>query len=130
MKKKNEKSVLTRGRLELLCIILMLVCSLSIFTVLMTTKTTLIYDNGQITYTGYIRNSRMNGNGKLTYQNGDTYEGDFVNGVFEGQGTFVSSSGWSYTGSFKNGVPDGQGTLKAKDSNVYTGNFKQGIYQK
>ena len=121
---------LTREKLELTSVLLIVVCGLSVLPLAFKEKTALTYDDGKISYTGYVVNNRMNGQGKLTYENGDVYEGQFTNGVFNGQGTFTSSQGWSYSGSFKNGQADGQGTLKAKNEEVYTGTFVQGIYQK
>lgn len=115
---------------ELIAVITVLVFGLSVFTLGGRSKTSLTFDNGQITYTGYVKNHRMNGKGRLVYDNGDVYEGHFVNGVFNGQGTFTSSTGWTYEGQFKNGQADGKGILTAKDGKVYEGTFKQGIYQK
>ena len=43
----------------------------------------------------------MNGQGKLTFENGDAYEGEFSNGIFNGKGTYKSAQGWTYTGQFK-----------------------------
>ena len=131
-KQKRQFPKLSRGKWELLVVFLILICGLTAFSVSWRSKGTLVYNssNGKITYTGTIVNHRMNGQGKLTYPNGDVDEGNFANGVFSGQGTFTAKSGWSYTGEFKNGKPDGQGTLKAKDGKVYKGTFKQGIYQK
>lgn len=126
MKKIN----ITRRHLELLMILILVICGLSVFRLSMTFKATLIYDNGKLTYIGDVVNHRMNGQGKLTYENGDVYKGHFENGVFEGEGTFTSKSGWTYKGEFKAGQPNGQGTLTAQDGKVYTGTFKQGIYQK
>lgn len=130
MKQLIERLHLTREKLEILSIIVIVVCGLSVFSVLHQTKASLSYDNGKITYTGYVKNNQMSGYGKLRYDNGDTYTGEFVRGVFDGKGSFVSSNGWSYTGDFKKGVPDGEGELKAKNKKVYKGKFKQGIYQK
>ena len=41
-----------------------------------------------------MQNHRLNGQGTLTYDNGDTYTGEFKNGSFNGQGTFKSHEGW------------------------------------
>lgn len=102
---------LTREKLELTSVLLIVVCGLSVLPLAFKEKTALTYDDGKISYTGYVVNNRMNGQGKLTYENGDVYERQFTNGVFNGQA-------------------DGQGTLKAKNEEVYTGTFVQGIYQK
>lgn len=120
----------SRKRLEIVTVLLIVVFGATTFLVPLKSKTSLTYDGGKISYTGYVANYRMNGQGKLTFENGDVYEGDFVNGVFNGQGTFTAKTGWSYVGQFKNGQVDGQGKLTAKDKKVYQGTFKQGIYQK
>ena len=125
-----RKIQITREKLELLAVIVILVCGLSVFTLKFGIKATLTYDGGKINYTGYVLNHRMNGQGKLTYPNGDVYEGHFVNGIFNGHGRFKSSMGWSYVGEFKKGQADGHGKLTAKDKKIYKGTFKQGIYQK
>ena len=65
-----KKIKITRGRLELLTVLILIICGLSVFTLSVKSKTTLTYDNGKITYTGYVVNHRMNGQGKLTYENG------------------------------------------------------------
>lgn len=131
-KKRQELKLikLTRVQVEILVTIILFVCGISVFTLTIKEKTSLTLNNGQVKYTGYVVNHRMNGQGKLTYANGDAYTGNFSNGVFNGQGQFVASNGWSYKGNFKNGQPDGQGKLKAKNGKVYKGTFKQGIYQK
>ncbi|WP_024786032.1 membrane protein [Streptococcus mutans] len=125
-----RKIQITREKLELLAVIVILVCGLSVFTLKFGSKATLTYEGGKINYTGYVLNHRMNGQGKLTYPNGDVYEGHFVNGIFNGHGRFKSSVGWSYVGEFKKGQADGHGKLTAKDKKIYKGTFKQGIYQK
>lgn len=130
MKELIEKLSLTRLKLEIISLVIIVLCALSVYTVMLSKKTSLTYDKGKITYTGYVKNNRMNGQGKLTFENGDTYTGYFRNGVFEGKGSFVSSNGWSYVGQFKKGIPNGEGTLTAKNKKVYKGTFKQGIYQK
>ncbi|MFS1663945.1 MORN repeat-containing protein [Streptococcus sp. zg-JUN1979] len=129
---KRPLPQLSRGMWELIVLLVIVVFALSVFTVTLRSRGTLTYNSstGALTYKGTIVNHRMNGQGLLTYPNGDSYEGQLTNGVFNGQGTFKASSGWSYTGEFKNGKPDGKGTLTAKDGTVYKGEFKQGIYQK
>ncbi|MGT2935024.1 MORN repeat-containing protein [Streptococcus castoreus] len=125
-----QKGNITRAKLEIFSIIVVLVCALSVFTVTFSSQTSLTYDQGRIRYTGYVVNHRMNGEGKLVFPNGDTYIGSFRNGVFEGEGTFTASTGWSYKGQFHKGQANGKGVLKAKNAKVYKGTFKQGIFQK
>lgn len=125
-----KKIKLTRATIELLTVAFIIILGLSAFLIPLKHKGTLTYDHQKITYKGEVANNRMNGQGKLTYENGDTYQGQFKNGVFDGQGTYTAAKGWSYSGEFKKGQADGQGVLKTKDNKTYKGEFKQGIYKK
>ncbi|MGT2772390.1 hypothetical protein [Streptococcus marimammalium] len=125
-----KKMTFSREKIELITVFIILILGMSVFLIPLKTKTVLTYNDGKIHYTGYVVNYRMNGKGKLTFENGDVYEGNFVNGMFNGKGIFISNIGWSYEGDFKDGQADGQGKLIAKDKKVYEGTFKQGIYQK
>ncbi|MGT2933938.1 hypothetical protein [Streptococcus catagoni] len=125
-----QKLNISRTKLEIFALIVILVCGLSVLTVNHKSKAALTFNNGKIKYTGYVVNHRMNGKGKLVYENGDYYVGDFHDGVFEGKGTYNAKTGWSYKGDFKKGEADGKGVLKAKNNKVYKGTFKQGIFQK
>ena len=62
-----------------------------------------------MTYTGTTIQGKMNGQGKMTFENGDTYEGEFVDGYFQGTGTYTSKDGWTYEGQFVKGQADGHG---------------------
>ncbi|HFI0635201.1 TPA: hypothetical protein ACGO2X_000928 [Streptococcus suis] len=119
----------SRRKIEILSLFLVLVCALSVFTGRIGNKQALTLDNGKLQYNGYVVASKMNGQGKLTFENGDSYQGQFKNGIFHGKGTYTSASGWTYTGEFKNGYADGQGKLTTEGKAVYEGRFKQGIYQ-
>ena len=123
------QSIVTRKNIELGCLCLIVISTLSVFTTRLTTQETLSLDNGAIQYTGPALNHKMQGTGKLTFQNGDVYEGEFKDGIFHGQGRFTSSQGWTYVGGFHKGMAEGKGTLTTKDKKVYEGQFKQGIYQ-
>lgn len=120
----------TRATIELLVVAFLIILALSTFLTPFKHKGVLHYDHHKITYQGDVANNRMNGQGKLTYANGDTYSGQFKNGLFSGQGTYKAAKGWSYTGEFKKGQADGRGTLKTNTGKTYKGQFKQGIYQK
>ncbi|WP_019774308.1 membrane protein, partial [Streptococcus sobrinus] len=104
---KNNKDLLktylgqlTRERLEWAAVIILLLCALSVLKMPFGSHKTLKFDKDKIVYVGRVKNNKMNGQGKLTYKNGDQYQGQFVNGQFEGQGTFRSKTGWSYKGEF------------------------------
>ncbi|MGQ7463034.1 hypothetical protein ACTGZQ_11135 [Streptococcus suis] len=120
---------LTRPRIEVLSILIILFCALSVFTGRIGTREVLSLDEGRIQYNGNVVASKMNGQGTLTFENGDVYEGQFKNGIFNGNGTYKSVNGWVYTGQFKNGYADGKGKLTTEGQATYEGTFKQGIYQ-
>lgn len=120
---------LTRPRIEFFSVLVILFCALSVFTGRIGTKEAMTLDEGRLQYNGNVVASKMNGQGKLTFENGDVYEGQFKNGIFNGNGTYKSASGWVYTGQFKNGYADGKGKLTTEGQATYEGTFKQGIYQ-
>jgi len=106
-----------------------ILCALSLFLVTIKTQHSIKIDGTKITYKGQMQNHRLNGQGTLTYDNGDTYTGEFKNGSFNGQGTFKSHEGWIYQGEFKSGQADGQGKLTTENKVTYKGKFKQGIFK-
>ena len=59
------------------------------------------------------------GQGKLTYSNGNVYEGEFKKGLPEGQGKQTFLSGDVYEGAFKNGYREGQGKYTFANGDVY-----------
>ncbi|TFV05599.1 hypothetical protein E4T79_06290 [Streptococcus sp. LYSM12] len=126
---KNLKNELTRPRIEKICIVLVILCALSVFLGRIPTKRTLSLDDGKITYHGTVLAGKMSGQGTLIFENGDEYKGEFKNGIFNGKGTFRSANGWFYEGEFKNGIADGKGKLTTEAKVIYEGTFKQGIYQ-
>ena len=119
-----------RRKLELVSVVAILVLAvLSIVLVNRPSQKTLVFGDNQVTYTGTTIQGKMNGQGKMTFENGDAYEGEFVDGYFQGTGTYTSVDGWTYEGQFVKGQADGQGKLTTQDNIVYEGTFKQGIYQ-
>ena len=125
----SMKPHITRKNLEIATVVLLALCAVFTFIGRMNSKEVLTLDNGKIKYEGYVVASKMNGQGKLTFENGDAYEGEFSNGIFNGKGTYKSAQGWTYTGQFKNGYADGKGKLTTEGQATYEGTFKQGIYQ-
>lgn len=117
------------GLLELLALLGIIAAASSVM--LSGTKMqTMTLDHGKLVYKGEVRDSRLNGMGELTYDNGDSYKGQFTHGVFSGRGTFSSAQGWQYEGEFQKGQAHGQGKLTLEDGRVFEGKFKQGMYQK
>ena len=85
------------------------------------------FGNGEVKpkYVGEITNGEPDGNGALTYSNGDKYEGEWKDGEPNGQGTFTSPNGMKYIGEFKDGESHGQGTFTINGIK-YVGEFKNG----
>ena len=120
---------LTRRNLELIAVTIMVISAISVFTTGIPGKGVLKLDGDKIVYDGSLVRGKMNGQGTLTFDNGDKYVGNFRNGSFNGQGTFTSAKGWKYEGTFANGQPEGKGKLTTQSNVIYEGTFKQGIYQ-
>lgn len=85
--------------------------------------------NTQGYYTGQLKNSIPNGQGTITYKNGDKYIGQWKNGKHEGKGTYMWKKGNKYQGQFKNNKFDGQGILTYKNGAKYTGQWRNGLMQ-
>lgn len=120
---------LTRPLLETLAVVVIVFCAVLVFFLNMPRKGVLKLDNGTIVYDGSLVRGKMNGQGTITFQNGDQYTGGFKNGAFNGKGTFQSKEGWTYEGDFVNGQAEGKGKLTTEQEVVYEGTFKQGIFQ-
>ena len=52
----------------------------------------------QLIYVGEWHRDKMQGNGRLTYGNGETYDGEFQSNYFQGLGTYTWPDGAQYTG--------------------------------
>ncbi|GGE30579.1 hypothetical protein GCM10011510_09770 [Streptococcus himalayensis] len=120
---------LTRQNFEIFSVMMIVIFALIVFTSSIPSQGVLTLDNKTIKYDGNIVRGKMNGQGTLTFKNGDVYKGSFKNGSFNGKGTFTAKAGWKYEGDFVNGQPEGQGVLTTEGKAVYKGKFKQGIYQ-
>ena len=111
---------LTRPRLEFIAVVVIALCALSVFLLNTPKKGVLTFDGGALVYDGTLVRGKMNGQGTMTFENGDQYTGDFNNGAF---------NGWKYEGDFVNGQAEGQGKLTTEQEVVYEGTFKQGVFQ-
>jgi hypothetical protein len=66
----------------------------------------------------------MNGEGKMTYANGNTYDGQWNDGDHNGFGMFVCAD-YEYIGQFKNGLRHGLGSCTCKhDGATYDGEWQ------
>lgn len=72
----SMKPRITRKNLEIATVVLLALCAVFTFIGRMNSKEVLTLDNGKIKYEGYVVASKMNGQGKLTFENGDAYEGN------------------------------------------------------
>ena len=120
---------LTRPRLEILAVVSIVFCAVLVFFLNIPGKGILKLDNGTIVYDGSLVRGKMNGQGSITFENGDQYTGDFSNGAFNGKGTFQSKAGGKYEGNFVSGQAEGYGKLTTEQDVVYEGTFKQGVFQ-
>ena len=68
-------------------------------------------------YVGEIENRKPNGQGILTWFNGDKYVGEFMDGKKNGQGTYTFYYGRKYVGEFMDGKR-WKGTMYYKDGKI------------
>ena len=54
-------------------------------------------------YEGEFKDGNQNGQGTLTWTNGDMYEGEFKDGKYDGQGTYTWPDGRKYVGEWLDG---------------------------
>ena len=78
-------------------------------------------------YEGEIKIGFPNGQGILTFPDGEKYEGEFKDGERNGQGTYTWNDGGKYVGEFKDGKKNGQGTYTWNDGGKYVGEYKDGL---
>ena len=62
-------------------------------------------------YVGELRDGKANGQGALTWANGDKYVGEFRDDKRSGQGTYYHANGNKYVGGWRDNKEHGQGTL-------------------
>jgi len=56
-------------------------------------------------YVGEYKDGKRNGQGTITWSDGNKYEGEWKDGEYHGQGTFSFDDGEEYVGIFKEGKP-------------------------
>jgi hypothetical protein len=74
-------------------------------------------------FEGHIQQGLLNGEGAITWDNGNTYTGEWVDGFFNGQGTFTWANGNKYTGKWVDGLKNGQGTFIWTNGDTYAGQW-------
>ena len=120
---------ITRPRLEIATVVVIVLCAILYLQGICQKQGVLKLDGDSLVYDGSIVRGKMNGQGTMTFSNGDTYTGEFKNGAFNGQGTYQAKDGWVYEGHFVNGQAEGKGKLTTEQEVVYEGDFKQGLFQ-
>jgi hypothetical protein len=84
---------------------------------------TIQFDDGS-TYSGYLKDCKKHGQGKLIFKNGSSYEGEFKDDLYDGFGRFEDSE-FIYEGYFMNNKKQGEGTEVNKKGNYkYEGEWK------
>ena len=78
-------------------------------------------------YNGTYDGSKRHGQGKMTYESGNTYEGSFVSDKFEGdKGIYHWADGDEYEGSWKDGERHGVGIFRSADGTVEYSSYENG----
>jgi hypothetical protein len=75
-------------------------------------------------YVGEFKNGEHNGQGIITFFNGEQYNGEFKNGNYHGQGTYIWANGKIYSGEYNNDVWSGFATFMTTPEIYYSGYFK------
>jgi hypothetical protein len=79
-------------------------------------------------YSGGYKDGNINGQGTITFRNGDKYVGEFKDGKFNGQGAFTLANGNKYVGQWRDGKRNGQGTFYSLVDNKSKGDKFVGDY--
>jgi hypothetical protein len=66
------------------------------------------------------------GQGAMTWDNGDVYTGEFFNGNRHGHGTLVFHDGTEYVGEWECNLQHGVGTRRWNNGDCYTGQYQNG----
>lgn len=71
---------------------------------------------------------QLEGQGKLTWTNGDEFEGEFVAGLFQGEGRYTTKGYAVYQGQFNQGFMEGKGKLVFENGTQYEGDFSKNVF--
>lgn len=82
--------------------------------------------DGSLLYTmsGVYQQGKLQGQGVLTWTNGDKYVGEYKDGLFHGQGTYTWANGHQYVGQWQNDKKHGQGTFTGLEGYKYVGQWQ------
>jgi hypothetical protein len=76
-------------------------------------------------YYGTLKGGKLNGQGRLEWDNGGFYEGSFANGLMSGRGQLRFANG-QYVGDFREGLMWGIGEVRYDSGRNYRGEFRRG----
>ena len=74
-------------------------------------------------YAGQCKGGLPDGEGAVSFANGDHYQGAFALGKIEGRGTWTTSSGSTYAGQWHDGKRHGVGTYQWDHGSTYAGDW-------
>jgi len=77
----------------------------------------------RLTYIGQWKGGIREGQGKMTWKDGDVYVGGFKTNAKEGQGTYTWSNGASYHGQWLTGKRNGKGVCSYPDGSCFEGKY-------
>ena len=77
-------------------------------------------------YEGEIKIGFPNGQGILTFPDGEKYVGEYKDGLKNGHGTYTWNDGGKYVGEYKNGLKNGHGTYTFLNGDNFEGEWKDG----
>ena len=77
-------------------------------------------------YEGEIKIGFPNGQGILTFPDGEKYVGEYKDGQKNGHGTYTWNDGGKYVGEYKNGLKNGHGTYTFLNGDNFEGEWKDG----
>ena len=77
------------------------------------------FTNGA-SYTGFVRNGRLEGDGTITYPNGATSQGTRKEGKLHGVGTHTYANGIIFSGAWQNGEREGPGATIFPSGEIFT----------
>lgn len=84
------------------------------------------YKSLQFSYNGQWEKGWMDGDGVLTFSNGDRYEGTVHENIIDGIGSYNFANGNWYEGEFINGKMNGLGVFQFKKGDRFEGEFYDG----
>ena len=107
--------------------ILIILSFLLLSSFLISCVTSMVYLLTKETYVGERENGKYNGQGTLTFRDGDKYVGEWKEGKYHGQGTYTYPDGRKYVGEYKDGKK-WNGTQYDKNGNILR-NWVNGVKQ-